>query len=249
MTGLRAELAVRGTDACPVAAVSESTDGPVRDVTWTSGQRTVERFTLAESDPTVVTESAADESASGETTADESERTAATDAASESEPTTATDAASKPTPTIRLVYTDETGSVVEFDRDWNGCVCELIEATGCPVESVEARDGTLTLTVHARSRERLRRVIAAAREAADRVSLNYVVTGGETTTADPVVVDRGRLTDRQREVVTTAYEAGYFEHPREANAETVASRLGVSSATFREHLATAQRKLLGAIVE
>lgn len=196
---------MRGTDACPVAAVSTETDEPIRNVEWTSGPDTVERFTVEEP-------------------------------------------AFAPDPEMEPVYADDEASVVEFERDWDGCVCELIEATGCPVESVEARDGTLAVTVHTRSRERLRAVIAAAREAGE-VSLNYVVTGDSTATSDPVVVDRGRLTDRQREVLEAAHRAGYFAHPRETNAETIADELGVSPATFREHLATAQRKLLDAVVD
>jgi predicted DNA binding protein len=37
---------------------------------------------------------------------------------------------------------------------------------------------------------------------------------------------------------------GYFGRPREANATEVAAELGINPATFSEHLATAQAKLL-----
>ncbi|MFW6000412.1 MAG: helix-turn-helix domain-containing protein, partial [Halorubrum sp.] len=52
------------------------------------------------------------------------------------------------------------------------------------------------------------------------------------------------LTDRQCEVLRTAYRMGYFERPRDANASEVADALDISPSTFAEHLATAQRKLL-----
>jgi hypothetical protein len=64
-----------------------------------------------------------------------------------------------------------------------------------------------------------------------------------------VPVDLERLTDRQREVVETAYRMGYFEYPRETNASGVAAELGIEPSTLAEHLAAAQSKLLGAVLD
>ncbi|WP_224337908.1 bacterio-opsin activator domain-containing protein [Haloprofundus halobius] len=52
------------------------------------------------------------------------------------------------------------------------------------------------------------------------------------------------LTDRQREVLKTAFEAGYYEWPRECTGEDVAAELDITSATFSEHIQAAERKLL-----
>jgi len=52
------------------------------------------------------------------------------------------------------------------------------------------------------------------------------------------------LTDRQREVVEAAYEAGYYDWPRERTGSEIAADLGISSATFSEHIHAAERKLL-----
>jgi|GEM_PF-61818 len=52
------------------------------------------------------------------------------------------------------------------------------------------------------------------------------------------------LTDRQREVIETAYEAGYYDWPRECTGTDVAAELDISSATFSEHVHAAERKLL-----
>ncbi|WP_135364002.1 helix-turn-helix domain-containing protein [Halosimplex halophilum] len=57
------------------------------------------------------------------------------------------------------------------------------------------------------------------------------------------------LTDRQREVLRTALEAGYYEWPREATGEEVAEGLGISSATFSEHVHAAERKLFAAMFD
>ena len=52
------------------------------------------------------------------------------------------------------------------------------------------------------------------------------------------------LTDPQREALRTAYEMGYFEYPRDANASEVAAALDIQRSTFTEHLNAAQSKLL-----
>ena len=60
---------------------------------------------------------------------------------------------------------------------------------------------------------------------------------------------RARLTDRQFEVVRAAYDAGYYEWPRETTGEEVAAELGVSSATFSEHIHAAERNLLTLLLD
>ena len=52
-----------------------------------------------------------------------------------------------------------------------------------------------------------------------------------------------QLTDRQREALEAALRGGYFEWPRESDAEEIAATLGISSPTFHEHLRAAQQKL------
>jgi len=54
----------------------------------------------------------------------------------------------------------------------------------------------------------------------------------------------GGLTDRQREVLSTAYFAGFFEWPRESTGEDVADMLDVSQPTINRHLRLAQREIL-----
>lgn len=58
-----------------------------------------------------------------------------------------------------------------------------------------------------------------------------------------------RLTDRQRDVLETAYFAGFFEQPRASTGEEVADTLDVSSPTFSQHLRAAERKVFGALFE
>jgi predicted DNA binding protein len=137
--------------------------------------------------------------------------------------------------------------VYRYDRPRDGgCACRVIEELDCPIADARAEDGVLLLTLHLPELERLRDVVSALDGSAERVEVRYLVEGAarDDGASDRTLVDRGRLTDRQREVLRTAYRMGYFERPRDANARAVADALDISPSTFAEHLATAQRKLL-----
>lgn len=58
-----------------------------------------------------------------------------------------------------------------------------------------------------------------------------------------------RLTDRQQDVLETAYQAGYFEMPRETTGEELADVLGIAQSTLNEHLRVAERKALGSVFD
>jgi predicted DNA binding protein len=60
----------------------------------------------------------------------------------------------------------------------------------------------------------------------------------------PYLEPDSMLSERQSEVVTTAIERGYYEWPREVDAETLAAELGIAHSTFLEHLRKAERLLL-----
>ena len=55
------------------------------------------------------------------------------------------------------------------------------------------------------------------------------------------------LTDRQREVVAAAVEAGYYEVPREATLEDVAARVDLAPSTVSDHLRKAEAAVMGGI--
>ncbi|WP_135304871.1 helix-turn-helix domain-containing protein [Haloarcula amylovorans] len=52
------------------------------------------------------------------------------------------------------------------------------------------------------------------------------------------------LTSRQREVIETAWEMGFYEVPKDVSAEEIAIKLGLESSTVNEHLQRAERNLL-----
>jgi predicted DNA binding protein len=119
-----------------------------------------------------------------------------------------------------------------------------------PVSEATVRDGRLRITFHATDLPTLRSVLEAFRDACPEMEVKRLLQSSTTPTeSDLVTVDRSELTERQREVLVAAYEAGYFDHPKGANAGEVAESLGIGRSTFTEHVAAAQRKLFGALLE
>jgi hypothetical protein len=57
------------------------------------------------------------------------------------------------------------------------------------------------------------------------------------------------LTDRQREVLPTAFELGYFDVPRAVTTREVAAELDLDPSTVSEHLQRAERRLLNSVFE
>jgi len=151
---------------------------------------------------------------------------------------------------VTPVQSNNRESVYRFERDSAAdCACEIIERTGTPVSSVRAQSGSLLLSFRTLELATIADVVDELREFFDGVIVEELSQDHEDCTTDPVVVDRTQLTSRQREIVETAHEMGYFEYPKGANATDVAEELGVARSTFTEHLAAAQTKLMDAILD
>jgi predicted DNA binding protein len=125
-----------------------------------------------------------------------------------------------------------------------GSVCtHLSDETGI-VSEIYAINGDLHLILIVPNREVLRDLRADIEEKYGPVSVDHIT---EVRTHDrhseSTQVDLQTLTDRQHEVLKTAYQMGYFGYPRDANTKDIADELGITSSTVTEHLNTAQAKL------
>lgn len=57
-----------------------------------------------------------------------------------------------------------------------------------------------------------------------------------------------KLTDRQIDAISAAYNCGYYQTPRMVNVGTIAERLKVPRTTLQEHLNKAENKLISSIM-
>ena len=148
------------------------------------------------------------------------------------------------------VFEFENHAVHRISRDaGRGCVCEVIEGFGCVASDVSAQDGRLRVSFYAPDAEKIKRITDALDAEFGNASLRELVDSCDASGEDLVLVDGNRMTERQKEAVRTAYEMGYFENPKRANASQVADEMGVAPSTFSEHLSSAESKILEGFFE
>ncbi len=123
---------------------------------------------------------------------------------------------------------------------------ELTDRYGASIETASADGDGATLSIELPASADIRSVV-------DHLEARYpgiepIARREGTRTEAPIDDLRTRLgewlTDRQLEVLETAYHAGYYEWPHEASSEEVAEMLGIAQPTFAEHFWTAQRRIV-----
>lgn len=116
---------------------------------------------------------------------------------------------------------------------------------GVTVERFRVESDTAEITVDIPPSGDVRQLIEALDNHYDRVDLvsRREKSSGENANGSFPDTVGDRLTDRQYEVVQTAYLSGYFEWPRASTGEEVAETLDITQPTFNRHLRTVEQTL------
>lgn len=151
---------------------------------------------------------------------------------------------------LEEVFSYGSKQVYRFSRSRaHRCPCDCVEEFDSPVIDVRTEGDSLIMSFHAPDMDRVKQIVAALQEKYPSLDLQRLLRSeSDQSEQNLVFIDRSDLTERQQEVLKTAHDMGYFEHPKGANAGEVAEELGITTSTFSEHLATAQNKLLGSIL-
>ncbi|MFC7044871.1 helix-turn-helix domain-containing protein [Halobacteriaceae archaeon GCM10025711] len=153
-------------------------------------------------------------------------------------------------PEMDQVFDHDLFRIYQFERTDHGCACEMIQdLITRPVSNVHARNGNLYVDFHVTELEPIKGVVSELREHFADVRVRQLTHSGGDGGTDFVWFDRNHLTPRQREVLQTAHDMGYFTYPKQANASEVAEALGIAPSTFSEHLAAAQSKITDALLD
>ncbi len=150
----------------------------------------------------------------------------------------------------RVVNHGENGGLIRLLLSRPFVATRLVEH-GAVVRNLVADADSATMTIQVPSSVETNAVDDLVRTTyADATLVSRRERGGTPTTRDRLEDDvLGSLTDRQLEVVRTAYHAGFFESPRGQTGEEVASSLGISSTAFSNHTRTVQRKLFSVLFD
>lgn len=135
---------------------------------------------------------------------------------------------------------------IETDID-EGCVCPVFVRYGCVPQVTESEDSTVVVKTYLSDRERLTELIGDLRRTVEDVSvrrLKRVDAGSESPRQKFVTLDLYELTQKQRQAVTAAVAAGYYETPREISLGELADRLDISKSALSQRLKAAESKLV-----
>ncbi|ELY50826.1 bacterio-opsin activator domain-containing protein [Natronococcus jeotgali] len=126
---------------------------------------------------------------------------------------------------------------------------ETIATHGGRVESATIDDGEFRFVVELPRGRDTRQMIELLKE--HRSDVTYLAQRtterGDRSESGSESVLESDLTEKQRAALETAYFAGYFDWPRESTGEEIADRLGISPATFNQHLRTSERKFFDSV--
>ncbi|MHB9286733.1 bacterio-opsin activator domain-containing protein [Halobacteriales archaeon Cl-PHB] len=153
---------------------------------------------------------------------------------------------------VHLLETSADGGLVEFEVA-EDCPAVALGELGALPRTVRGRNGRGWIVADIPERRRTGDVVDAF---LDRFGAAEFVAKRERQSASPALsratferVLEDRLTDRQREVLEAALDAGYYEWPRETTGTEIAAELGIASATFSQHVQAAERKVLTALFD
>ncbi|MEF8814612.1 MAG: bacterio-opsin activator domain-containing protein [Halovenus sp.] len=152
----------------------------------------------------------------------------------------------------RLISRGVGGALFEFVVS-GPCVTTTLADTGAIARSVSAEEGVGSVLADVPAHVDVRQVVEQFRNCHSRSTLAACRRSEEPI---PIRTERGvhttladQLTDKQHEVLRTAYLRGYFSWPRGSTAEECADELGIAQPTFSQHIRTAQEKVLGRLFD
>ena len=114
-------------------------------------------------------------------------------------------------------------------------ICKAMVGTDCFLTNgTTMSDGSLLLTVMSSDRKSIRDFVEKLESDGCDVAVNSI--------RDPE--NEGVLTERQEEILRSAYEMGYFEYPKKINIKELSGHLGLSISTLSETLRKSEKKVI-----
>ncbi|MWG33807.1 bacterio-opsin activator domain-containing protein [Halomarina oriensis] len=149
---------------------------------------------------------------------------------------------------VQPISSDASGGVVRLRIAQPFLALELA-GHGAVLQQIVASDAETTLRIDIPESVDVRHITRLVSNSVDGVDLRSKRTLDGSSTRDLYSRFLERVTDRQLEVIQTAYYSGFFEAPRESTGEDVAAALDISPAAFYRHARTVQRKLFSTLFD
>ncbi|MFC7139988.1 helix-turn-helix domain-containing protein [Halosimplex aquaticum] len=128
----------------------------------------------------------------------------------------------------------------------DSCPCAVFGEFGCVPELSAVGDGRIVLETYLPDRDHLSELVDALKGVADGLRLRQlkrIENGTAERNRDTVTLDLFEVTEKQREAVTKAVTAGYYESPRETSLGELADDLDISKSALTQRLNGVESKL------
>ncbi|WP_290819181.1 helix-turn-helix domain-containing protein [Halovivax sp.] len=129
------------------------------------------------------------------------------------------------------------------------CICPVFSVHDCIASIRRFDSGSLEIEVTVPDRDELEAVVRALRETGATVRLRQISTQTDGDGDDGLELEVAGITDKQREAVLLAVEAGYYETPRRADLGDLAAELGVSKSAVSQRLSAVESNLVNSLFE
>jgi len=128
------------------------------------------------------------------------------------------------------------------------CVADVVHRHDC-VPTITAVDGaTVRIAVHPPDRDRIAALIEDLRAAGYDVQTRQIrdLRRSDGKSGSLALIDRSRLTDKQRAAVEAAVAAGYYDAEKQVTLDALADDLGISKSAVSRRLRAAEATVMRA---
>ena len=127
----------------------------------------------------------------------------------------------------------------------SSCVCATLSQFECVYDLEGVQDGSLRIAISVLDRTLLGEIVSALRETDANVDVRRISRMDESETME---LDTTEITEKQREAVELAVELGYYDRPRDADLQELATRLGISKSAVSQRLNAVESTLVRSLV-
>jgi PAS domain S-box-containing protein len=149
---------------------------------------------------------------------------------------------------VQRISADDTEAVLRLRLTQPFLAFDLADH-GAILQSSTADGETTTFVIDIPSSVDVRHINQLLTETFTNVELRSKQTLDRASSSSLYSQFLDQLTDRQLEVLQTAYYSGFFESPRESTGEEIAAALDISPPAFYRHARTVQRKLFSTLFD
>ena len=149
----------------------------------------------------------------------------------------------------RAFVETESGTELVGKRIEDGCICPVFWRHDC-ISTIESFEhGEIVVRLSAPSREALSDLIDDIEAQEAVIQVRKIATENPLAEQRRLALDVKSITDKQREAIKVAVEAGYYETPRRATLQDLADYLDVSRSAVSQRLNGAESTLIRALYD